>query len=93
MNELVYNLMKNACLRSISCEVCGTVEFPKVSEKSFFEGHSISLDTRLRTTKSQVGDSSDAESNGIVLFGDDYNGYTLAHTFKSVFVIFHCFER
>lgn len=82
VNERVYHLMKNACLRSISCEVSGTVEFPKHNEKSFLEGRSISLDIRNNSPKQRNEDSSDAESNGIVLFGDDYNGYTLAHTFR-----------
>uniref|UniRef100_A0A0N5AM50 Folliculin n=1 Tax=Syphacia muris TaxID=451379 RepID=A0A0N5AM50_9BILA len=81
INERVYQLMKNACLRSISCEVSGIVDFPRHNEKGFFEGHCLSLDFRTNS-KQKCEDSSDTESNGIVLFGDDYNGYTLAHTFR-----------
>lgn len=85
VNERVCQLVKHACLRSLSCEVYASMplQAPTSTMKST---KSISVPTpnaRMGNFEdSWLEANVDEGSDGIILFGDDDHGYTLSHTFR-----------
>lgn len=87
LNERVYHLVRHACLRSLSVEISTPHFFDddQASTSSFsFKFHPITYlasDSR-RSTLVSTSLKFDTDRDGVVLFGDDENGYTLCHTFR-----------
>lgn len=87
MNDRVYNLLKNACLRSLSCEISvSTLNINKSSKKNkhscsqFSDSHDTSLPSPVKDAWFEARNS--AEKDGVVIFGDDEYGYSLSYTFR-----------
>ncbi|VDN55493.1 unnamed protein product [Dracunculus medinensis] len=87
LNDRVYNLLKNACLRSLSCEISvSTLNINKSSKKNkhscsqFSDSHDTSLPSPVKDAWFEARNS--AEKDGVVIFGDDEYGYSLSYTFR-----------
>lgn len=87
INERVYQLVKHACLRSLSCEISGstTAQPQKSPIKSSSQQFPRCVVPNARTSsleESLLNANPDSLTDGLILFGDDINGYTLSHTFR-----------
>ncbi|KHN83312.1 Folliculin [Toxocara canis] len=85
VNERVCQLVKHACLRSLSCEVSASVPLqpPKSPLKNTKSISVPSASARSGSFEdSWLEANIDADSDGVILFGDDDHGYTLSHTFR-----------
>uniref|UniRef100_A0A915BDN5 Folliculin n=1 Tax=Parascaris univalens TaxID=6257 RepID=A0A915BDN5_PARUN len=85
VNERVCQLVKHACLRSLSCEVYASM--PLQAHTSTMKG---TKGISVPTPNARMGNFEDSwleanvdeGSDGVILFGDDDHGYTLSHTFR-----------
>ena len=74
INEKLYQILKQASLRSLSVEVSAPVSNCSQPESSYSPSKSHNGSSNIYST--------DMERDGVVLFGDDDNWYTLSHTFR-----------
>lgn len=93
-NSLLHSIVKQACLRSLSVEI-STPLFVDTSSNptDCFVGSRSQLkeEQHFLNVYSQDIPKEFLDKEGVVLFGDEENGYTLSHTFK--FVIFKKFIK
>lgn len=89
----LHNIVKQACLRSLSVEISTPLYVDTGLSSDCFAGpsSSLSLVESQNMTKdflSNVGSTDAAkefsDKDGVVLFGDEENGYTLSHTFRFI---------
>ncbi|KAI1720081.1 vesicle coat protein involved in golgi to plasma membrane transport domain-containing protein [Ditylenchus destructor] len=85
INSRLHSMLKQACLRSLSVEI----STPLFVDTACSDSASTSLShlhtdasKKLSSGELQRGYSIHSEKDGVVLFGDDENGYTLSHTFR-----------
>ncbi|VDN27278.1 unnamed protein product [Gongylonema pulchrum] len=80
VNDRVYELVKHACLHSLSCEV-SMVSGSNSSKPS--PSRSASASSSMEDAVKWEEPWVEAD-DGVILFGDDEHGYTLSSTFRFV---------
>lgn len=90
-NSRLHSIVKQACLRSLSVEISTPLFVDtNLSPPNCFAGPSFSLKEEQNSSNSYYSTSVGlndvskefSDKDGVVLFGDEENGYTLSHTFR-----------